>query len=275
MTLIITAASRPAIHQSSDYRISNKGVPVETINGTKQMSVSAMPWTGRIAFTGIASDGHGYDTRTWIVSECQSISPQSGPSDPAEFVTKLALRGTTELRTVKTYDRRLTIVVSIAMSGVCRLFTVSNFEEHSKNLRRDALDALHVFEWDLSSPVVVVNGDTGALPRWEKKAVERMFRQGADTAELWDRMAAANRLASSRPGHGNLISPGCWVSSLFADGRSNDTNYGQLPGVPSQVMAGVDFGKWLAQHLKPAPGQKIAINRSPRETGAAGEGNGW
>lgn len=69
MTLLITLAGDSAIHQSSDYRLSFRGVPTETANGAKQLSVHGRSWMATIGFTGIATDGQGYVTRDWLYEE--------------------------------------------------------------------------------------------------------------------------------------------------------------------------------------------------------------
>src|SRR5213592_4296596 len=104
MTLLITLATHAAIHQSSDFRISDQGVPRETENGTKQLSVTAMRWAAQIMFTGVARDGKGYDTRAWLEDVLASIRADATPD---EFLLLLRERGAKELSRVTTYDNRL------------------------------------------------------------------------------------------------------------------------------------------------------------------------
>ena len=40
MTLLITVANSLGVHQSSDYRLSDAGQPIQTENGAKQISAS-------------------------------------------------------------------------------------------------------------------------------------------------------------------------------------------------------------------------------------------
>lgn len=259
MTLLITLASESAIYQSSDYRLSWQGKPIETANGAKQLSVRARNWTAIIAFTGIAADGQGYITRDWLCEEGVSLDPMSVP---ATFVENVARRGSEKLKLVTNFSRQLTVVVAIASLGRCRLFVVSNFEEHGKNPLRVPLDTLRTFEVDLSSPTLMVNGAQGSLPRWEKKSLERMFRNNPDPKVMRDRIATANQLAASRRGFVETISQGCWVTSVFADGRSAGLNYGQVPGIPLEVATGIEFSGMLRNLLRPAPGKQVAIVQS-------------
>ena len=141
MTLLITLGGESAIHQSSDYRLSCQGVPTETANGTKQLSVQGRSWMATIGFTGISTDGHGYITRNWLYEEGVSLAPAS---DPKAFVEKLARRGTEELKRVTSNSRRLSIVVAVATLGRCRLFLVSNFEEPRKSPLGISLDVFRV-----------------------------------------------------------------------------------------------------------------------------------
>jgi hypothetical protein len=222
MTLLITLARESVIHQSSDYRLSDRGRVTATANGTKQLRASARQWTAFIAFAGIATDGRGYSTREWLHDEGMSLAPAS---DPEAFVEKLARRGTEELRKVTNYDHRLSIIVVVASVGRCRLFMVSNFEEHGKNPLSTALDTLRVDKLDLSSPILLVNGAGEALPRWEKKQLRKMFRSAPDPKAMRERMARANQVAASQKAYVHKISPGCWVTTIFEDGHWNGENY--------------------------------------------------
>jgi hypothetical protein len=142
MTLLITLASEAAVHQSSDYRISDwlTGDIVETLNGTKHIEVSGKNWTARLAFTGIAYDcTTGYRTLDWIQDEAVRSSSDDGCQT---FVSKLVTRGTEELQRVTTDHRHFSLLVTVAERGQCRLFLVSNFEAPRENPRPVPLDVL-------------------------------------------------------------------------------------------------------------------------------------
>ena len=266
MTLLITLASKSVVHQSSDYCISDDlGNVVQVANGTKQLSVSGQGWTARIAFTGIAFDGQGYRTLDWLQDKGVSADWKGGPE---AFVEKLTRRGTEDLRRVRAGDRRLTVLVTVLEGARCRLFLVSNFEVPRQNRRCTPLDALPWFEMDLTKPVVLVNGCWDALRPWAKRRLERMFRENPDPQVLRDRMAAANQEAAQQPRYKTLISKGCWVSSLFADGREQGWNYGEAPGIPGQVMPGFDLGEYLRKTLRPAPGKQISLRQTASVHGA-------
>jgi hypothetical protein len=264
MTLLITIGGESAIHQSSDYRISDQGKVKETAQGTKQLSVISRGWIAQIAFTGIATDGQDYTTRDWLRDEGISLDPETGP---AAFVETVARRGTEELNRVTNYDRRLTVIVAFTMVGRCRLFLLSNFEERGKNPLSTPVEALRSCEIGLSRPTLLVNGASGALQKSEKKALERMYRNNAEPKALRARLAEANRRAALRPGYGNIISQGCSVTSIFADGHCDSENYGQVPGTPSEVFPGFDMTAYLDRTLLPAIEKQLPFAPSPPALG--------
>lgn len=266
MTLLITLACESVVHQSSDYRISNwAGNVVETANGTKQLFLSNLHWAARIAFTGIAFDGQDYSTRNWIEAVCLNANENDSPE---ALVEKLAERGLEELRRVSLDRRHLTVIVTFVVGGRCRLFLVSNFEAPRQNRRRIPLDVLQWFEVSLDEPTVLVNGASGPLRRWEVRALEQMFRSDPEPNVIRDRMADANRTAAQRGPYAALISEGCWVSSMFADGKELSRNYGEVPGIPGQLMSGFNMGEFLRKTLHPAPGKQIALRSHTAMFGA-------
>ena len=89
MTLLLTAMNTAAIHQSSDYRLTDlsTGKPVEDSAGAKQVSFGGMDFAAQISFTGVASVG-GVGIRDLIskvvapvtrASELQAVVGRSGP----------------------------------------------------------------------------------------------------------------------------------------------------------------------------------------------------
>jgi hypothetical protein len=268
MTLLITLGATSAIHHSSDYRLSCQGVPTETANGAKQLSVRRPFWTAAIGFTGIATDGQGYVTRDWLAEEGISLSPMSEPEAFAEIV---AGRGTEELRRVTSYPRRLSIVIPVATLGRCRLFLVSNFEEPLKTPRGAALDILRWFEIELDShPVVLVHGASGAVPKSDKRLLREMYRRNVDPRALRARLAATNRRAASQRGYAQTISQGCWVTSIFADGHTHGENYGEVPGIPGQIHNGLDISGWVRKFVGPSLDKGLTVRQSAQSPFAIG-----
>jgi hypothetical protein len=259
MTLLIALGAESAIHHSSDYRLSHQGKVTETSQGTKQLSVNSRDWNAHIAFTGIATDGEGYSTMDWLGEEGVSPDPASSP---AVFAGNVARRGTEELKRVAKYDRRLTILLIFATIGRCRLFLVSNFEERGMNPLTSPMDKLRYSEIGLSRPVVQACGASGSLQRSEKKHLLRLFINNLDSKALRIRIAEANRRAAMRPGYGNIISQGCSVTSVFADGHYHSENYGEVQGIPRRVMPGFDMSAYLINTLLPAIEKRNPLVRS-------------
>ena len=86
------------MHQSSDYRLSDAGRPVQTENGAKQISASGQDWVAQISFTGVARDGRGYDTREWLRD---TLVAERTDTTLDEVVAAIARRGNTALETVQ------------------------------------------------------------------------------------------------------------------------------------------------------------------------------
>jgi Flp pilus assembly protein TadD len=257
MTLLITLAGDSAIHQSSDYRLSYQGVATETANGTKQLSINGRSWMATVGFTGIATDGHGYVTRNWLHEESACVDPLT---EPTAFVENLTRRGSEELKRVIHSDRRLSFIVAVGMLGRCRLFLVSNFEVPQKPPLGTALDALRLFEIDLSrQPLVLVHGASAAVPKSEKRILKEMFRRNVDPRALGARLAATNRLAASR--YAQTISQGCWVTSIFADGTSQSVNHGEVPGMPYGTQHGPEMHEFVRSKLSLPPGSEIVLRQ--------------
>ena len=73
-------------------------------------------------------------------------------------------------------------------------------------------------------------------------------------------LAATNQLAASR--YAQTISQGCWVTSIFADGRSQSVNHGEVPGIPYRIGYGLDTPGLVRRLLHPPPGREIVLRQS-------------
>lgn len=76
------------------------------------------------------------------------------------------------------------------------------------------------------------------------------------------RIANANRVAASRREYDKIISQGCWVNSIFADGHSDGENYGDVQGIPYNIISGFDMSGWLQNSFRPEPGKAIGLRQS-------------
>jgi len=239
--------------------LSDRGIPKIDENGAKQLIVAAKGWRGwtaQVSFAGIARDGYGYDTRAWIQYVARSMP---AGTTLVTFIESLAARGTSELSRVTRYDRRLTIIVAVAAFHECSLFLVLNFERLSSAALKSPGANMEFFEADLTTPVVLVNGLTAALPSRMRKRLRRSMCIESDADVLRDHLAAANEMAASQPKFKSAISSGCWVSSLFSNGTCQARNYHAVPGNPTLVADGADFAPWKQNNLRTAPGESVTL----------------
>jgi hypothetical protein len=258
MTLLITVANSRGVHQSSDYRLSDAGRPVQTENGAKQVSASGQEWTAQISFTGLARDGRGYDTREWLRDTLEAAGSDATLD---EVVAAILARGNSALATVQSCDRRLSVVVGAVVGGRSRLFLVSNWESLNAAPAALARPTLEVNEIDLGRPRLLVNGFAGALPAWARKRLFWLQIHGSAPETLRDAIARANRLAAVNGVP--YISEECWVQSLMANGRSAGKNYGGIAGTPSNInVGGIDLGQFIATEFPAAPGKQLTVLQS-------------
>ena len=214
MTLLITVANSEGVHQSSDYRLSDAGRPVQTENGAKQISASGKDWVAQISFTGVARDGRGYDTREWLRD---TLVAEHTDTTLDEVVAAIARRGNSALATVQSYDRRLSVVVGAVAGGRIRLFLLSNWESPTAAPAALPGPTLEVNEMGLGRPRLLVNGFASALPAWARKRLLRLQTHVAASEPLRDAIARANRLAAANAVPN--ISEECWVQSLMLTGH--------------------------------------------------------
>jgi hypothetical protein len=256
MTLLIAVAGENGIHQSSDFRISDQGKSVETAAGTKQMAITTSRWTAHVAFTGIARDGRGYDTRQWL-SDLFKKTPQD--STVTAFVEDVTSRATVELSRVTTYDTRLTIVIAYFQGVEPGLYLISNFEAPSRGPLASPKSHASSFRIPLDSPIVMVNGMPRALSGSERNRLYRLYVSGATTTAMREALSAANRRAAAQKKYAFGISAECHTCSILQNGRTESQSPGDFPGLMTNVMAGFDITEWALKHLIHAPGKQISL----------------
>lgn len=256
MTLLITVAGVNGIHQSSDFRISDQGKPVETAAGTKQMTITTSRWTAHVAFTGIAREGAGYDTRGWLADLFKKT-----PSDstvPA-LVDDVTGRATAELSRVKTYDTRLTIVIAYFHGMEPGLYLISNFEAPSRGPLSSPDAHATGFRISIESPIVMANGMPHALSGSERNRLYRLYVSGAAPRAMREALVAANRRAAAQKKYAFGISGECHTCSILPNGRTESENPGEFSGMMTNVMSGFDITEWVQKHMRPAPGKQITL----------------
>ena len=254
MTLLITVATKRALYQSSDYRLSDGGRSIETENGAKQLSVQGRRWIAQVSFTGIAKDGNGYDTRSWLQETAAALPPEALIES---FVDALVQRGTQALSTIRNYDNRLNVVVATVEASAARLFIATNWEPLFAPATQDR-DQLRYCEVNIARPRVLVHGNAGTVPRSLRRWIQRLVVLRSDRDRIASALAMVNAFAARQSG--GTISQGCWVQGLFSDGNSFGRNHGVVPGTPSNIVAGgLDMGQWLATEFPAAPGDRKSV----------------
>ena len=115
MTLLLTAMNTAAIHQSSDYRLTDlsTGKPVEDSAGAKQVSFGGMDFAAQISFTGVASVG-GVGIRDLI---SKVVAPVTRASELQAVVGSLATAGTDAIKNVALDKRFVTILLAVTQGG--------------------------------------------------------------------------------------------------------------------------------------------------------------
>jgi hypothetical protein len=242
MTLLISLLDRAGVHISSDYRISDSGKVVQTEHGTKQLEFAGRNWFAQIAFTGLARDGHAYDTRAWLRAILLGLSAESSVQD---LTRQVAERGTQELLGVRGgYDRRLTVLVGYVSEGKAGVVLISNWESTDGPPLLAPRSSMTVTLIDSRRPSVRLNGYVSAVESRRRKRLQRLLRSAALPEQLRESMAALNLAASKKAPI--AISEGCWIRSLLASGHSAGQNEGRATGLPTHVMDGVDVTALLS-----------------------------
>ena len=258
MTLLITVATNHGLSLSSDYRLSNNGRIIETVNGAKQLSVSGIRRTTQISFTGVVSYGNRYHTRKWLGATISSL-PVDAPME--NLIDAICTEGTAALRPIRHHDNRLTIVIGTVEDRQCRLFMISNWESLFGPVPPDR-DLLRSCEINISRPRVLIHGNVAAVPRYLRKWIEHLAaRLSSPSERIASALATVNKHAAGRS-HGT-ISEGCWVQSLLLSGETFGRNYGSIPGLPASIHGGgFDVGQWVGTEFPAAPGKKLTIEQS-------------
>lgn len=263
MTLLIVLAAPWAIHQSSDYRLTPLNpaqIPgPNDMAGSKQLTLNARGFVAQISFTGIAQVGK-LKTREWI---SQIIADASEPTEFASIISEIAVRGTQAVKRLPLQHRMLTVIIAIAEHGRNpRLVIVSNVERLNGPRRARPTEKLEVFSLTPVRPMVRSFGCDIGLCRNSRRYLVNLLRNNEDAGTIKKALAAANSSAGRSPKSKGLISEGCMVSSLLADGTASAINFGGVAGIPDAFMGNINVGDLLRKNLQPAPGKQITLVQS-------------
>src|SRR5579863_3505509 len=125
MTLLLTAMNTVAIHQSSDYRLTDLSVgkPVEDSAGAKQVSFGGMDFAAQVSFTGVAAVG-GIRIRDLI---SKAVTSATKASEIQDVVKHLVASSTSAVKGLPPEKCFLTILLAVTQEGrLPRLFLLSN-----------------------------------------------------------------------------------------------------------------------------------------------------
>jgi hypothetical protein len=263
MTLLLVLAAPWAIHQSSDYRLTSLNPTQmpgpDDMAGSKQLTVNSTGFVAQICFTGVAQVG-SLKTRDWI---SEIVAQAAEPIDIKQVVSEIAVRGTKAVNSVPASHRMLTVLVAIAEHGKNpRLAMVSNIDRLDGSRRAKSLDRLEVSFLTPIRPMVFSFGCDIGLSRADKRHLLNLLRKTQDSNRIKEALGSVNKLVAQSPQSGGMISEGCMVSSLFADGTSSAINFGEVPGIPDSFMGSFNVGDLLRKNLRAAPGKQITMVQS-------------
>jgi len=268
MTLLLTAMNTAAIHQSSDYRLTDlsTGKPVEDSAGAKQVSFGGMDFAAQISFTGVASVG-GVGIRDLI---SKVVAPVTRASELQAVVGSLATAGTDAIKNVALDKRFVTILLAVTQGGkLPRVFLISNADRPDAARLQSPLGVLEVHEVVALSPRALICGLTAAVSLADRKLLRQLSRSSQSSGQIRNVLAEINKRAAGSSKGG--ISAECMVSSLLADGTRSSQNIGLVAGIPDAFVGSTNIAEFIKGHFRPAPGKKITlVQTAGRFTGQLG-----
>jgi hypothetical protein len=232
MTLLLNLVGPSGIYQSSDYRLTDvsHGKSIEDTFGSKQLSFVCSTWRVHVSFTGTVQVG-GRKTRDWILDALEKLQH---PVTDKEAIGKIAERATAEFKKVPAAHRVLTIVAALDEgSEPARLFVLSCNEIPGEPPPVQPFEKFGVYEFSSSKPSALALGFSACVSKADMRFLNWLAR-GKMTAD-GTRKALARINARSAKESKRLVSEGCLVSSLTADGKRVSENFGRVPGVSADM----------------------------------------
>jgi hypothetical protein len=259
MTLLLTAMNPVAIHQSSDYRLTdlNSGKAIEDSAGAKQISFGGMDFAAQISFTGVAAVG-GLSTRELI---SKLVASGTKASEIEGIVTRLIEMCTAATKGLPPEKRFLTVLLAVTKEGrLPRVFLLSNADRPDGPRLVTPLEILERHEIVASSPRTLICGFTDAVSITDRRLLRQLSQSGQPTPEIQAALAEINKRAAAKSR--GWISPECMVGSLLADGTRSSQNVGSAPGISDAFVGGTNIAEFVKRHFRAAPGKKITLVQS-------------
>jgi hypothetical protein len=248
MTLLLTAMNTVAIHQSSDYRLTDlsAGKPVEDSVGAKQVSFGGMDFAAQLSFTGVAAVG-GVRIRDLI---SKTVASATKASEIEGVVNRLVASGTTAVKGLPQEKRFLTMLLAVTQeSRLPRLFLMSNADQPDNRRLLKLLDVLEPYEIVALSPRTLICRFTEAVSVADRKFLRQLSQSDQPAREIQAALGEINKRAAAKSK--DWISAECMVSSLLADGTRG-----------AQIVGSTNVGDFIKRHFRAAPGKKITLVQS-------------
>jgi hypothetical protein len=237
MTLNITLASKWAIYQSSDFKLTQKSGPrlVITNMPQKQVVLKYMDWVGLLAYTGIALyDKHR--TLEWLTKVLTHA--------PARRSLNMILRalrdeGNKWITGVPLKDRYHTFTVVAFDAKGPRVTYVSTYQKAGGQDLTGIRSTFFITSFRPKGPWYGATGSGAAHVSPESKAqLLDMVRRNEQPLAIRETIADVNRDAANRSN--NEVSEECVSSHLLPDGTGEAQVFGQilLEFIPSLIMSG-------------------------------------
>jgi tetratricopeptide (TPR) repeat protein len=246
VTLNVTLATRAAIYQTGDFRLTNTTTgKYEDYSAQKQVLVQRYDWTALVAFAGVGSVGK-LSVSGWLAGQIAKI-PMDGS---VEQLITLVLEADSWLRNVPRQHRRHTFTVGAFVGRRPLIALISNFQSMNGREEASARNMLTVTRRRPSHPAVILGGSGAASVTDQDQArLIGFVRSNASSNTIHEALADLNGHVATLD---QSVSPGCFTSHLAVDG----TGHGIPHGIDTQQEYSPDFAleglKQLGLSLRPA-----------------------
>jgi hypothetical protein len=274
MTLILTAANTSGVYQSSDYQLTdrNTGAPLSDQAGCKQLQAQFKDLELQLAFTGIADvlvGSRPQRTIDWFSEELKALPHNVDLQDICDALVRRSASVTASLG----IRGILEIVLIVAQVGApFRVAVISNVDwsEHPAT----AKPRFKIKIRTITKPFTYISGYRDAVPAFEEHRLRALATStNKSTQEIENALAEINAIAAKNSR--GYVSEGCWVASLFADGRVRKyttKNAGGHHGDVHLVQFGQDLTELLRKSFQPSFVKNLRFLAGAGAIGGPGDG---
>jgi hypothetical protein len=213
----------------------------------KQVFVQTFGWTASVAFTGVGSTLN-LDVSRWLAEQVIDI----GGNDT--FHTLVDRRQGADAWLARLNERH-TFAVAAFVGDRPKLVLVSNWESLNAPPNRTIKRRLEVSSRFPSNPRVVVTGAARTVTQAQRDRLRNLLRADAVNREvIQEGMAEVNRAAAGSVQGQAVISPECFTSYLWPDGRGGCQPHGIAAGTGWMPLQDVLLFKKLGLEIQPSVG---------------------